>query len=190
MIYYVPHVSRFVFCSVIIGVSLAMPMNPIRGAAASDPLGKLNGGYYLLHQLGENETQVPLLMIVKHTPSEIDTYADRLSKTARETLTALEHFQQRDSSIRFDRNPLPQIERDTRASIKADKQHQLLFGKSNSEFVRAFLVSQIEACAYALNLSKVLADQESDPDRARTLRHISSLWLGMRNAAFRILRNY
>jgi hypothetical protein len=99
-------------------------------------------------------------------------------------------MQERDPIIQFDRNPLPRIERDARASIKDDKQHQLLFGTTDSEFARALLVSQIEACTYALHLSKILAEQETDRDRAKTLRHISAQWLGLRNEAFRILRNY
>lgn len=167
-----------------------MAVIPGRGGETLDRQQKLNGGYYLLHKLSEDETQVPLLLIVKHAPKEISGYADQISKTAKQSLASLEHLQQDDSSIQFDRNPLPQIEQDTRASIKADKQHQLLFGTTDSEFVRALLVSQIEACTYGINLSKVLAEQETDPDRVKTLRHISAKWLDMRNEAFRILRNY
>jgi hypothetical protein len=187
---HVPHVSRFAFFSLLIGLGAAMAMTPTRGDEKSDHQAKLNGGYYLLHNLSEDEAQVPLLLDVKHAPDEVVTYADRISRTAKETVAALEHLQKSEPSIQFNHNPLPQIERDTRASIKDDKQHQLLFGTTNSEFVRAFLVAQIEACSYAINLSKVLAEQETDPDRAKTLRHISTQWLGQRNEAFRILRNY
>jgi hypothetical protein len=190
MMHLFPHVSRFVFFSLLIGLSAALAMIPIWADEASDRQVKLNGGYFLLHQLSEDEAQLPLLLDVKHAPAEIITYADQISKTAKDTVVALDGLQQRDPAIQFDRNPLPQIERDSRASIKADKQHQLLFGTSDSEFVRAVLVAQIEAGTYALNLSKVLAEQETDPDRVKTLRHISDKWLGLRNEAFCILRNY
>lgn len=176
------------YFSFLIAFSVMLAALPMRGGEVSERQEKLNGGYYLLYHLCEDETQLPLILIVKHAPSEITPFADHISKTAKETLAALDHLQKGDPSIRFDRNPLPQIEQDTRDSIKADKQHQLLFGTTNSEFVRALLVSQIEACTYAINLSKVLVEQ--DPDRAQTLRHISAQWLRMRNETFRILRNY
>jgi hypothetical protein len=151
---------------------------------------KLNGGYYLLHHVASDETQVPLLLIIKTAPPALKDYADQISRTGKETVAALERMQQGDASLQFDKNPLPQIEQDVRDSIKADKQHQLLFGTKNSEFVRALLISQIEASTYALNLGKVLADQENDPDRVKTLRHLSAKWLERRNEAFRILRDY
>jgi hypothetical protein len=165
-------------------------VTPLRSDDASEKVGKLNGGYFLLHDLSEDEDQVPILLDIKHSPPELRPFADNISKTAKETLTALDRLQQNDSSLRFDRNPLPAIEQDVRASIKSDKQHQLLFGTTNSEFVRAFLIAQIEACTYGTNLCKVLADQETNQDRVRTLRHLSTKWLTMRDDAFRILRNY
>jgi hypothetical protein len=162
----------------------------IHGDPSSTRQDKLNGGYYLFHHLCEDEDPLPLLLDIKHAPKDISTYADEISKTAKESLATLDRWHDRDPSLRFDKNPLPQIEQDVRDSIKAGKQHQLLFGTSNSEFVRALIVSQIEACTYATNLCKVLADQETDPDRAKSLRQMSLRWQGMRDEAFRILRDY
>jgi len=182
--------SRFGLLSLLIGWCVAGGITSARGDGAPDRIGKLNGGYYLLYHVSSDETQLPLLLLIKHAPPEIKTYADQVSKTAKETVAALEHLQGGDSSLQFDRNPLPQIEQDTRDSIKADKQHQLLFGATGSEFVRALLVSQIEASTYATNLGKVLAEQETDPARVKALRHISAKWLALRNESFRILRDY
>ena len=185
-----PSPARFLALGLLIGWSLLAGTNFAHGDASSDRVGKLNGGYYLLYHVSSDEAQIPLLLLIKHSPGEIKTYADQISKTAKETVAALDRLQQGDSSLRFDRNPLPQIEQDTRDSIKADKQHQLLFGTTGSEFVRALIVSQIEASTYALNLSKVLAGQEKDSDRVKTLQHMSAKWLVLRNEAFRLLRNY
>ena len=181
---------RPVFLSLLLGMWAALAMTPAQGDEASNRIVKLNGGYYLLHTLAEDEAQLPLLLVVKHAPPGIAPYADQISKTAKKTLATLERLQEADPSIQFDRNPLPQIEQDTRASIKADKQHQLLFGTSDAEFARALLLSQIEACSYALNLSKVLGEQETDPDRSKTLRHLSAQWLDRRSEAFRLLRDF
>jgi hypothetical protein len=131
-----------------------------------------------------------MLMLVKHVPPEISKYADDISKVAKKNLDALERFQSGDKAIRFDQNPLPAIEQETRDSIKGDKQHALLFGTSNSEFVRNFLVSQIEASTYAMHLNKVLADAETDPARAETLRRLSTDWMTARAGAYQLLRNY
>jgi hypothetical protein len=181
-----PLACLFVF----VGAIILLTTTTMRGDTTSEKTTKLNGGYYLLHQLSADEKQVPMLMVIKHVPSGLPPYADHIAKTAAETLTALDHMQQGDPSLRFDQNPLPMIEQDVRDSIKEDKQHQLLFGTTDAEFVRAFLISQIEACTYAENISKVLAQQETDPDRVKTLQRLSTEWFHMRNEAYRILRDY
>jgi hypothetical protein len=163
---------------------------PLHSSDSAAHVQKLNGGYFLLHALMHDESQVPLLLDIKDAPPEIGSFAVEIGKTGKADLAELERLQDRDPAIRFDQNPLPAIEQETRDSIKSDKQHQLLFGTKDSEFVRRFLLSQTEASTYALNLAKVLADQETDPDRSRVLRHISTQWLAIREKDFRILRNY
>jgi hypothetical protein len=165
-------------------------VTPTRGSDVSDHQNYLNGGYYLLHHLCEDEAKLPLLLDVKTAPPEIKSYADHISKAAKETIADLEHMQETDACLKFDKNPLPRIERDVRESIQADKQHQLLFGTSGAEFARALLVSQAEASAYALNLAKVLSQQENEPDRVKTLQHISVKWRTIHQETMRLLRNY
>jgi hypothetical protein len=174
-------------------LSLALLMGahlPAKASDASDKQAKLNGGYYLLHHLLEDEDQLPILLDIKHAPPEISDYAVQISKAAKDSMAKLEHLQDSDHAIRFDRNPLPPIEQDVRDSIKGAKQHQLLFGTTDSEFVRALLVSQIEASSYATHLSKVLAEQETSPARVKSLQQISAKWDKLHEDAFRLLRNY
>jgi hypothetical protein len=174
-------------CGLMAGVLAAVPA---RGDDTISLQAKLNGGYFLFHHLASDESQVPLLMIVKHVSPGIKEFADDIGKEAKKSLVVLDRFQADDAAIRFDRDPLPQIELDTRASIKADKQHQLLFGTSDSEFARAFLVSQIEASSYGIHLSKVLGEQETSPARAEKLRRLSAEWMALRDHAFQLLRDY
>jgi hypothetical protein len=162
--------------------------NPVRASDQSDRQDKLNGGYYLLHHLCDEESQLPMLAVIKTTPTEIVSYVNRIAKTANESITALDGMQDHDNAIRFDRNPLPRIERDIRESISDAKQHQLLFGTSNAAFVRALLVSQIEASNYALNIAKVLADQENDPTRVKALQNIKTKWQSIEDEAYRHLK--
>jgi hypothetical protein len=164
--------------------------NPGRAGDADHQQNYLNGGYYLLHKLGSDEDQVPLLMDLKHAPKEIAVYADRMSQTGKETMAQIERIQQKHPATAFDKNPLPAIEQDTRDSIKADKQHQLLFGTKDTEFVRAFLISQIEASTYGMSLAKVLAAGEQNPATVHALQHLAAQWLQRRDEAFQILRNY
>jgi len=164
-------------------------LTPTRGSETSEHRDYLNGGYYLLHHLCEDEGKLPLLLDVKDAPPEIESYADHISKTAKESIAALERIQDSDPHLKFDKTPLPRIERDVRKSIQADKQHQLLFGTTGAEFVRALLVSQIEASSYALNLAKVLSQEEKNPDRVKSLRHISAQWRAIHEETIRLLRN-
>ena len=164
--------------------------SPAHADEAATERANLNGGYFLLHKLCADEDQLPLLLNVKSTPKEIETFADKISQTAKESLTALDRIREHDKSLDFDRNPLPKIERDVRDSIRDEKQHQLLFGASGPDFARALLTSQIEASSYAENIAKVLAEQEKDPDRIRTLHRISEKWEAIHEQAFALLRNY
>lgn len=160
---------------------------PVASYADSPRLADLNGGYYLLHHLCEDEEQLPILLDLKHAPDDVNAFAVSVSKTAKRSLSSLEKLRREDTTVRFDQNPLPKIERDVRESIQDDKQHQLLFGTSNGEFVRRLLESQIEASTYAQHLSKVLAEQ--DPKRRKSLERISEDWQTLREQAYRLLRD-
>jgi hypothetical protein len=159
----------------------------VRGDDITARQEKLNGGYYLLHQLCDDEAQLPLLLDVKHAPEAIEGFAIRISNTAKDSNSLIEQMQESDPALKFDRNPLPSIERDVRESIQDEKQHQLLFGTSDDAFVRALLVSQIEASNYALNVAKVLSEQESDPKRIKCLERISAKWSALHSEAFQLL---
>ena len=168
-------------------IFLLMPS--AKGSDASERQDKLNGGYYLLHKLCDDEAQLPMLAFIKTTPPEIVSYVDRVAKTAKESMASLEEMQDHDRAIRFDENPLPPIERDVRESIHDVKQHQLLFGTTDAAFVRALLVSQIEASNYASNIAKVLAEQETNPARVKALQRIAAKWKLINDEAYRHLKD-
>ena len=157
---------------------------------ASEARDNLNGGYYLLHKLCSDEAQLPLLLVVKDTPKQIHDFADKVSRTAKESMAVLDQMQEKDPQINWDHNPLPKFERDVRESITAEKQHQLLFGATGSDFARALILSQTEASKYGANITKVLAEQEENPERAKSLRRLSEKWHALYDESFRFLRNY
>jgi hypothetical protein len=187
---FLTRISPLILLVLLLSLGVTQAASSASEKKSSSSPSRLNGGYYLLHHVSEDESGVHMLFMVKDAPAEISKFADRISKTADETLASLGRFQDKDASINFEQNPLPSIENDVRASIRDDKEHQLLFGTTGTEFIRAFLVTQIDASNYALNLSKVLAEQETNPRRAKVLRQISAHWLERRDEAFRLLRNY
>ena len=147
----------------------------------------ITNGYSLLYKLCDQEKPVDMILIVKTTPKEIADYLHEVSKSAKEDLSLLDDLHDRDHAVRFNDPGLPQFEEDTRDSIRDDKQHLLLFGTKDSAFVRALLITQIEAGTYGMNLAKVLADAEPNAKRAAVVRKISQRWEKIRDRAYALL---
>ena len=150
----------------------------------------LKGGFYLLHDLLSNEHDVPFLLDIKTAPQEIQDFAKKISLTAEDGKAELDKMRDSDPKISWAKNPLPKIEQDVRGSIKGEKQHQLLFGTKDNDFVRAFLVSQAEASMYASNIAKVMAQEDREPRQAHVFTLISNRWHALYEEDFRLMRNY
>jgi hypothetical protein len=150
----------------------------------------LDGGCYQLHKLYDDESQLPILLDLKTAPPDIQQFADKISRAAKDGMATMDRMRQADPTMDWEKNPLPKIEQEVRASIQGEKQHQLLFGSKGPDFVRALLVSQSEAAKYAANLDKVLADEDTNPDEQRDFRRMSAQWHALYDEVFRLLRNY
>jgi hypothetical protein len=146
-----------------------------------------NGGYYLLHNLLHDEADVDKIMLIKNASPEIGRFTKEVSALANDSLATLDSLQDKDPAIHFGDNPLPPIEQAVRDSIKGDKQHQLLFGTKGAAFVRALLVSQIEASMYAKHLATVLADREKNDHARHALEKMSGQWSRMADHAYTLL---
>lgn len=170
-------------------LGVASTLLPARGSETREQVAYLNGGYFLLHQLCEDEAKLPMIFLIKDAPPEIEAFAKQASQTAQESLATLDRMQEHDPNLKFNRNPLPRVEIDVRDSIQDEKQHQLVFGTSGPEFVRALVVTQIQSSSYALNLAKVLAQRETNPERVKALERITAKWHKINQEAFQLLRN-
>jgi hypothetical protein len=148
---------------------------------------EMNYGYGLLHSLCDDETQVDMISLVKTTPPSVDKFVHEVAQNAKDDMDTLDKIADRDPALNYDKQGLPEIEVQTRASIKAGKQHLLLFGSKDSDFAKTLLVTQIEASTYGENLAKVLADDETNPHRAAELRRIASGWEKIKNRAYALL---
>jgi hypothetical protein len=165
-------------------VLLVLPVSAKPSAGSAEDL---RDGFYLLHEVCHEETQVSLITLIKTTPPNVTDYVKRISSLAKESEATLDRLRDHDSSLRDAEDPLPPFERATRSSIRADKQHLLLFGSKGSTFAKRLIFTQIEASNYILHLSKVWADRDPDADRAATLRKMSAQWLKIREEGFRLL---
>ena len=144
-------------------------------------------GYSLLYKLCEQERPLDLILMVKTTPKEIADYLHTVSASAKDDVNMLDQLKEHDKALNFDDRGLPQFEEDTRASIKADKQHMLLFGTKDNAFARALLETQIEAGTYGMNLAKVLIATEPNAHRADVVRKIGDHWEKSRDRAYALL---
>jgi len=165
--------------------ALALLALPLR--AADDEAVYRTNGYSLLYQLCNQEKPVDMILIVKTTPKEIADYLHQVSASAREDVAWLDELREHDKTLRFNQGGLPPFEQDTRGSIQDDKEHLLLFGSKGNAFVRALLVTQIEAGTYGMNLAKVLAKSEPDEKRAAVVRKIGDRWEKLRDRAYVLL---
>jgi hypothetical protein len=164
--------------------ALLLAALPIRADVSQS---EMNYGYGLLHHLCDDETQVDMISLVKTTPPSVDKFVHEIAQNAKDDMDILGKFADHDPSIQYDRQGLPEMETQTRAAIKAEKQHLLLFGSKDSDFAKTLIVSQIEASTYGENLAKVLADNETNPHRATELRHIASGWQTIKTKAYALL---
>lgn len=173
--------------SFLIGAAVSSLLLVPRLGNARESQRELNHGYSLLHHLCEQEKQVDLILIVKTTPPNVAGFLHEVSKNAGGDVAILDRMADHDSAIHFNDPGLPSIETETRASIKSDKQHMLLFGTKDADFAKTVLITQVEAGTYGMNMTSVLADAESNSHRAAELRRMSSRWEKLRNKAYALI---
>ena len=157
---------------------------PVRAGASPE---NLKVGFFLLHDVCHEESQVGLITMVKTTPNDVTDYVERISKLAKADLDRIDAVMKDKEALKLEDNPLPQFEQDVRSAIRADKEHQLLFGTKGEAFARALIVTQIEASNYISFITKTLADQDPSADDTRALLKMSSHWLKIRDEGFRLL---
>lgn len=163
-------------------VLLALPLR----AADEEALYRTNG-YSLLYKLCDQEKPVDMILLVKTTPKEIVVYLHQVAASAKQDVAWLDDLRDHDKGLTFDQSGLPPFEEATRDSIQDDKEHLLLFGSTGSAFVRALLVTQIEAGTYGMNLARVLASSEPNEKRAAVVRKIGDRWQKLRDRAYALL---
>jgi hypothetical protein len=161
--------------------------SPVRGDTASGSTQDLRAGFFLLHQVCHQESQVDILNIIKTTPPEVADYVKRVSGLAKESLATLDRFANHDSSLQNTTDPLPLFEQATRKNIQDEKEHSLLFGTKGGTYARRLLFAQVQAANYIANLAQTWAERDPDADRDAAMRKMSGRWTKIREEGFRLL---
>jgi hypothetical protein len=127
-----------------------------------------NNCYSLLHDLLNDEKNVSLIRFIKREQEDVRNLIKKIATASGAGAKMLEDFAKRDPSIKLDDTLLPPGEVATREAIASTRKKELL-SQNGAEFERSLLLTQAEALSYALHLAKVAAENEIQPDRARSV---------------------
>jgi hypothetical protein len=170
----------------LVAFSLVFILLPARGEESAGSSADLQAGFFLLHKVSDQESQVAMLDIIKTTPPDVADYVKRISQAAKDNLDILDRLAHHDSSLHGP-NPLPPFEQATRKNIQDEKQHLLLFGSTGPTFARRLLFTQIEAANYIVNLSQTWAERDPDAKRDAVMRKMSARWAKIRDEGYHML---
>jgi hypothetical protein len=145
---------------------------PGPAVASSADMTIRNNCYSLLHDVLADEKKVGLLRFIKREEEDVKGLVKRIAAASGTGAKLLEDFAKRDPSIKLDQLRLPPGEAATRQAIASTKQKELL-SQSGGEFEKSLLLTQAEALSYASHLAMVGAQNESQPERARSLTDLS-----------------
>jgi len=172
----------------VVAAAFGIGGGPLSAAESSAGQSSLNDGYSLFYDFCNQESQLSLLLWVKTAPPDIADYAKRISSTAKDDMAILKKFGMSDSTLRLDKISLPAFELEVRKSMTKDRQQQLIWGSSGAAFVQAVSMTQGETTNYGLHVAKILAETESNPDRARAMRQIYDKWSALHAEAYKLNR--
>ena len=143
-------------------------------------------GYAILHDLVSDEKNIKLLSFIKRERPEFKALLKRIAATAKETAEGLESFAKKDAQMNLKITRLPTVEQQTRDSIAAETQKQILKSSGDSLESR-LLMTQVESMNYAAHLAKVLAAMEVDLARKQFLQNASVKFAALHDEVYQML---
>jgi len=167
-----------------VGVFSGLGASNVRAADATQQ--SLNDGYSLFYDFCNQESQLSLLFWFKSAPRDVADYATRISATAKDDMAILKQFSVDQSALRLDTVSLPGFEIEVRKSMDDDRKQQLIWGSSGAGFAQAVAMTQSEATNYGMHVAKILAETETNPQRAKTMREIYNKWVALHAEAYRL----
>jgi hypothetical protein len=148
---------------------------------------QIQDGFFLLQDTCRKEKEIHLLPFLKTTPADIADYLNKISEAANTTMVTLDHLKKGDDSLDQEKNPLPLVEQQVRESFTTAAKAKVLSGTKGPAYVRALLVDQLQESIYIGALAKVMSEDDTDSDRAASLRKIADKWQEIRDTGYRLL---
>ncbi|MEO7854026.1 MAG: hypothetical protein ABIR94_17500 [Rubrivivax sp.] len=131
----------------------------------------LNQGYSLLYADVSGLRLVDKLLLVKFESDSTQAIVEAISDYSAKLATQLEGVAKRYPSVRIDLQPLPEVEKRTRAA--ANKERALSFaplvGRSGADFERTLLLTLSGALNQLRFLAQVTAQEERNDERRALL---------------------
>ena len=146
-----------------------------------------NNAASLLYELMGEEADLSKLLLIKRERDELHRVVKSISSSADATHKTLARLAKEDTSLDLKHTDLPPGETATRAAMSKQKGGELLRA-SGADFEFKLLLTQVESLAYAEQLARVAALNESNPTRAQVFTDIATHMNQLRKEALSLLR--
>jgi len=131
-----------------------------------------NHGYALLYSLVGKNQDVDKILIVKKVSPETKAVIKDIASLCKEITTQLDEYVKIDDQLGYDDQGLPRYEVETRDAIESTTTRRLLFS-SGDVFEMRLLQTQSQSMDYLSHLALMLAENETDTNRAAYLKEAS-----------------
>jgi len=131
-----------------------------------------NEGYSLLYKLMSDDSGVSKIVIFTRADDSVVSLIKEIAGACQTAKKQMDEFPKSDIRIEYDVPDLPYIEAKGRELQSSDDEKALL-SSSGKEFEVQLIFNQAQATDYAVQLSKALAENESDPGRKAFLTNVS-----------------
>lgn len=131
-----------------------------------------NEGYSILYNLMSDESKVGGIFFIKRADPQVKSVIKELSLSCQAAKKRLEDFRASNNRLEFDIPDLPYMEKRSR-DLEAREDRKVLLFSSGQQFELALIFTQAQAMNYAVNLTKALAEKESDPQRKAFLQDLT-----------------
>jgi hypothetical protein len=159
---------------------------PERELSSTKPAIRNNAASLLYELMGE-EADLSKLLIIKRERDELHRVVKNISSSASAAHKTFARLAKEDPTLDLKLTDLPAGEKAVREAMSKQKGGELLRA-SGADFEFKLLLTQVESLAYAEQLAKVAALNESNPARSRVFTEIATQMNQLHGEALNLLR--
>jgi hypothetical protein len=146
------------------------------------------GGYALLRELAEKESNVDKILIIKNPSERVAKVLKDITDTFSDLKSEWPNGLPDPSTLPSLNKVLPDTERRARASIESETT-KLVLTSSGADFEYHILMSQVKALGYADHLTRALLRQEKSPRALALLKKYQDKFRKLNNRTSDLLRD-